>query len=277
MITEKKPTPIEAALPDPTSRDKPQDGKKGDDACDEIGAPELQQPVTPKQAAENLTPSQRDDLLKDLSSYLDALAALTRAEDRAAFDAAAVKVAAAVGALTSTAGAAAGGIGSGVGPMAAASTNVVLWLVGTALDERRYSALREGTWRGCRPVRVLSRALEFVLDELRGNRLGVLSSTIAWRVHALNFGRSIRTLSDQAYGAAVDDVFATMDSYELVRKIDPAGLTTAIADSHDELALAVYRGNGQSAEFAIALDAFSRNVSELVTAAHDSSTQSASK
>ena len=146
-----------------------------------------------------------------------------------------------------------------------------------ALDERRYSTLREATRLACRPVRVLSRATEFVLEEQRDNRLGVLASTVSWRVSTLNSGRSIRVLSNQAYGSSVDDLFATVDSYELVRKIDPAGLSSAIADSHDKLALAVYRGDGQSTEFATALEALSKNVSALVAATHTSSVQSAAK
>jgi hypothetical protein len=78
-------------------------------------------------------PLQRADLLKALDNYTAALAAITKAQDRADFDNAAAQVSAAVGALAQSAP---GPYGAAAGPVAKASSSAVLWLVGQDLDYR---------------------------------------------------------------------------------------------------------------------------------------------
>jgi hypothetical protein len=80
------------------------------------------------------SPLQRADLLRALDNYTAALAAITKAQDRADFDNAAAEVSAAVGALAQSAP---GPYGTAAAPVAKASTNAALWLVGQDLDYRR--------------------------------------------------------------------------------------------------------------------------------------------
>src|SRR5260370_23857539 len=85
-------------------------------------------------------PLQRADLLRALDNYTAALAAITKAQDRADFDNAAAKVSSAVGALAHSAP---GPYGAAAAPVAKASTNAVLWLVGQDLDYRRLQEASE--------------------------------------------------------------------------------------------------------------------------------------
>src|SRR5260370_37647630 len=107
-------------------------------------------------------PLQRADLLRALDNYTAALTAITKAQDRADFDNAAAKVSAAVGALAQSAP---GPYGAAAAPVAKASTNAVLWLVGQDLDYRRLHELQNATRIACEPMHVLANALGVVLAE----------------------------------------------------------------------------------------------------------------
>jgi hypothetical protein len=99
-----------------------------------------------------------------LDNYTAALAAITKAQDRADFDNAAAKVSAAVGALAQSAP---GPYGAAAAPIAKASTNAVLWLIGQDLDYRRLHELQNATGVACEPMHVLADALGVVLEEQR--------------------------------------------------------------------------------------------------------------
>jgi hypothetical protein len=237
--------------------------KRTEDVC------KLGQNPKPKPTAATvaiLTPVQRADILKVIARYAAGLAAVTNAKDREEFDAAAAKVSEAVGSLTQSAGAASG-FGVAAGPLAKASTNIALWFVGQSLDYRRLEELRIATQEACEPVHALAMALEFMLEEQRGNRLDGLLGVLGWRVRGLNLGREHSRPSDQTYALAVNDAQAAVAAFETVRGIDPAGLAAALSKAHDSLVLAVRHNDGQLDALVVNLQAFGDRVGDLAAAA----------
>lgn len=84
------------------------------------------------------TRNQTTSALNALKNYADALAAVTNAADRTAFNNAASQLSGSVGALAKTAGA----VVPGASILAPVTTNVLAWLVGTALDQQRFDTLK---------------------------------------------------------------------------------------------------------------------------------------
>jgi hypothetical protein len=209
-------------------------------------------------------PLQRADLLKALDNYTAALAAITKAQDRSDFDNAAAKVSAAVGALAQSAP---GPYGAAAAPVAKASTNAVLWLVGQDLDYRRLRELQNATQIACEPMHVLADALGIVLEEQRDARLRGLYVLLVRKTQALNRARTTPHVTDQAYGAAIDDAEAAADAFQTVRAIDPHATARALRDAHDNLVVAVRNNDGEFAALVASLQTFSQRCNDLATAA----------
>jgi hypothetical protein len=208
-------------------------------------------------------PLQRADLLKALDSYTAALAAITKAQDRADFDNAAAKVSAAVGALAQSAP---GPYGAAAGPVAKASSSAVLWLVGQDLDYRRLQQLRNATQTACKPIHELASAFGVALEEQRDARLSGLLVLVARKTQAVNIARA-RHATDQAYGAAIDDAEAAADAFETVRATDPHATAQALSDAHDKLVVAVRNNDGEPATLVASLQTFAQRANDLATAA----------
>lgn len=209
-------------------------------------------------------PLQRTDLLRALDNYTAALAAITKAQDRADFDNAAAAVSAAVGALAQSAP---GPYGAAAAPVAKASTNAILWLVGQDLDYRRLHELQNATGIACEPMHVLADALGAVLEEQRDARLRGLFVLLVQKTRALNLARTTPRVTDQAYGAAIDDAEAAADAFQAVRATDPHATARALRDAHDQLVVAVRNNNGEFAALVASLQTFSQRAHDLATAA----------
>ncbi len=154
----KQPVPVAATQPDET--------------------PEVKQL---KDNARRLTPPDKQKLFTAIDNYSAALIALTKAEDRAAFDNAAGKLSAAVGSLAASAAALAGGpagaaASPGIGTLASSSTNAIFWLVGQGLDYQRLKTLRIST-----------QAANTAIHTLAANAIGdpILSDQRHERLHGL--------------------------------------------------------------------------------------------
>ena len=78
--------------------------------------------------------------LRALRNYAHALEAVTNAADRTAFDSAVAQLAGSVGALAKNAGM----VAPGASTIAPVAVNALGWLVGTALDQERFDALKAG-------------------------------------------------------------------------------------------------------------------------------------
>ena len=196
---------------------------------------------------EALTPLQRGDLLEALDNYTSALAAITNAKDRADFDAAASKASAAIGALVQS-GATASGVAAAAAPIAGnlakASSNAVLWLVGQALDYQRLQQLRITTEAACQPMHILAIALQFAMEEQRGDDLDQLRNLLDLNLQIANRTRVTPHVSDQTYGTTIDNAQAAADAFQTVRNTNPQAMAQALSDSHDALVVAVRNNSG---------------------------------
>jgi hypothetical protein len=236
-------------------------------ACELVSAPPV--PVPPLTDASNSTPSARPtdvcemssatspvnaapsptnekplttaDLLKILNNYTAALAAVTKAQDRADFDTAAGKLSAAVGGLAQSAGP----YGAAAAPIAKASVNIALWFAGQALDYQRLEELRIATRAACEPIHVVTDALGLALDDQRRLRLSGLDEWSVDMVRTANVARTTPHVSDQTLGAAIDNAQAALAAFETVRVANPTATIRALSDAHDALLVAVRNNDGE--------------------------------
>jgi hypothetical protein len=209
-------------------------------------------------------------LLKALDNYTAALAAITKAADRADFDNAAAELSTSVGGLTQSAAAASGVATAAapvVGSIAKASSNAVLWLVGQGLDYQRLEELRTATGAACEPIHVLAAALGVLLEEQRGNRLDGLFTLLVLRIQALNAAQATPHIADSAYGALIDKAQAAADAFETVRASNPQATAQALRTAHDALVVAVRNNDGQFAALVASLQTFAETVNGLTAAA----------
>lgn len=181
--------------------------------------------------------------IKHLKDYANALAAVTNAADRSAYDAAVAQLSGAIGGLAQ----AANPVAPGIGAVAPAAVNLLGWLFGTALDQQRYESLRravtavgmplaDDTNRDPNsPIRVVTRAFGKGLQMLRIARLEVLQNETAALVRGLN----TRSYNEEAYRRRLTEAQTTLAVLDALRRSDPVGTTADLADAHDKLVLAV--------------------------------------
>jgi hypothetical protein len=161
-------------------------------------------------------------------------------------------------ALASGAGAAAAPL---AGALAKASVDVVLWVIGQALDYQRLEELRAATEKACEPVHALAIALDFILEEQRGNELQELRKQLVWNIRTVNQLRGQG--NPQSYGAAIDAAEASADAFQNIRVTDPDALANALRDAHDKLVLAVRNNTGESDALIASLTTFAKYVGQL--------------
>lgn len=227
-----------------------------------------------------LTPLQRGGLLKSLDNYTAALADITKAQDRADFDNATSKVSAALGGLVQSAAIASGTAAAAapvVGTLAKASSNAALWLVGQAHDYQRLQQMRIATGAACRPIHALAIALEFILEEQRGEYLDQLRNLLVLNIQAANIARVSPRVTDQAYGTALDNAEAAADAFQTVRTTNPRATAQTLSDAHDALVVAVRNNNGEFTSFIASLQAFSQQAKDLEAAAKATATPATNK
>lgn len=211
---------------------------------------------------------ERDDVVEALKGYTSALVAITKAQDRADFDAAAGKASAAVGSLVESAASASGNPVAGpVGSVAKASTNAALWLTGQALDYQRLQQLRLTTEAACEPVHALTIALAFMLEEQRLEEMRLLRQQLTWNVQAAN---SLQRSSDkQKYQAAIEAAQASADAYQNIRLTEPGALANSLRNAHDKLVLAVRNNTGERDALIDSLNTFAKYANQFESAAND--------
>ena len=183
---------------------------------------------------------QRDRTMTALSvlrDYAHALAAVTNAADRAAYDAAVAQLSGSVGALAKNADAAA----PGASTVAPAAVNVFGWLVGTALDQQRFESLKAGvtaagtaTTNGESPISRVAKTLGIGLFALSQARQEVLVAEAQILV-----GRLDPSLSDSAYRQGLGDAQAVVAVLDGLRQTDPTAAARALVTAHDSLLAAV--------------------------------------
>ena len=189
--------------------------------------------------------------LTGLQNYAHALAAVTNAADRTAYDAAVAQLSGSVGALAKNADAAAPGLST----IAPAAVNLVGWVVGTALDQQRFDSLKAAvnavdkplTPGGANPIHVVAGTLAIGLEDLGNARREILRREAVAMASTLG-----SALKDAAYRQRLSDLQAVLTVLDGLRHSDPAGTTSGLEQAHDALVKAV---NDQTRQYAALLKA----------------------
>ena len=196
-----------------------------------------------------------------LQAYSHALAAVTDAADRSAYDAAVGKLAQSVAGLASAAGptgaAAGGGIASGV--------NLIGWLVGEGLDYQRFDALKRAVNAvGTAPpgddttIGLVTNAIGKGLLLAREEQLTTLNRTLDAEIAVL--GPADR---DADYRQRLADAEALAASIQALREADPVGTAQQLDTAHQALVKAVNDPSKNIADLTAALSAFSSKAEAL--------------
>jgi hypothetical protein len=202
------------------------------------------------------------DLLKALDNYTAALAAVTKAQDRADFDIAAGKLSSAVGGLGQLAGAFMEPAPAPI--ITKPSVNIALWLIGKALDYQRLEELRSATRSACQPVRVITDALGLFLEDQR-RRLLLLD--FDWleidMLRKYNVDRTTPHVSDQTLGTDIDNAQVAVAQFEAARVTNPTATMRALSDAHDALVVAVRNNDGEFGALIANLKTLAQNARAL--------------
>jgi hypothetical protein len=232
------PVPVPPLTDASEKKDSP---AKSTDVCEMSDAATPVNAPSPQTKQKPTTPAEVRDLLKALDNYTAALAAITKAQDRTDFDTAAGKLSAAVGALAQSGGP----YGAAAAPAAKASVNIVLWLVGEALDYQRLEALRNSTRAACQPIHVVTHALGLTLDDQRRDLLGQDYVGLVHMTQRYNMDRTNPHTSEQALGTDIDNAQAAASKFEAERVSNPIATMQALSDAHDALVVAVRNNDGE--------------------------------
>jgi hypothetical protein len=204
------------------------------------------------------------DLLKALDNYTVALAAVTKAQDRTDFDTAAGKLSAAVGALAQSGGP----YGAAAAPVAKASVNIALWLVGQALDYQRLEVLRNSASAACQPIHIVTDALGVTLDIQRRKLLQLDSDWLKIDVlRKYNIDRTNPHVNADALGTDIDNAQAAVVKFEAVRVANPTATMRALSDAHDALVVAVRNNDGEFGTLVTNLQTLAMQAQALAAAA----------
>lgn len=199
--------------------------------------------------------------LTALQSYAHALAAVTNAADRSAFDAAVGKLGSSLGAMAAAAGpqgaAAAKGVTAGV--------NAIGWLIGEQLDYQRFEVLKKAVNAvGAAPdggetaMKVITNAIGQGLVLARDTRLTSLNEELDIEMARLGPG-----LGDTAYTQRLASCEALANGIEALRTADPAGTAAQINIAHEALVKAVNDPSRELPALLTALEQFSDKAQAL--------------
>jgi hypothetical protein len=186
------------------------------------------EPIDPRLAA----------TVKGLKDYTAALAAITKASDRADFDAAVAKAAASVKGLLGTVP----GMGSAAGSVGEAAINVFGWLVGTGFDIQRFETLKKFAnyvdqsvdSDGAKSMDVISAYLGTSIATLVADRRNTLYPEAQAIRRTLIPGIGPETY--RARLADLESITATMDG---LRQVDPITTAKGLAIAHKALVDAI--------------------------------------
>ena len=230
--------------------------------------------VPPAPAAPAPSKLKVEDVFKALDNYATALAALTNAADRAAFDAAASKASAAVASLASVAGPAGTAAGTVIKPVG----NILFWLVGQKLDYDRLQTLRDTVTAADPSIQLLSAAaLPTFLSGQNDTQQNVLLQLLASQIEKVNMLASGKSTSDADYGVAVDTAQATAAQFVAAHDADPKAAAAGLGQAHAKLLQAVMSNDGQWSALEASLTTFEGDVSALVKAANPASAAATAK
>jgi hypothetical protein len=193
-----------------------------------------------------------------LKAYADGLAAVTNAQDRKDYDAAASQLASSVAGLGTALGAVTPA-GAAAGPALSAVVTFATWIVGEALDAARFKTLRSavnavGTpsadLGGQSAIQVVAdKAITPALRAIKSARLELLIRELNAREDRINADLSAmgaRHVPLDRYDMPVTELSSVVATLNSVRAVDPAAVSTSLVNAHNALVEAV---NDKSRQF----------------------------
>jgi hypothetical protein len=197
-------------------------------------------------------------VLKTLKAYADGLAAVTKAQDRKDYDAAASQLASSVAAL-GTALAAGNPQAAAAGPALSAVVTFATWTIGEGLDAARYDTLKSainavGTssadLKGQSAIQVVANsAITPALVAVRSARIDLLFRQLNARQDRINRDLSATDaahVSLDRYDTPLTDLASLVATLNAIRAVDPKAVGESLVKAHDELRKAV---NDKSRQF----------------------------
>lgn len=244
----------------------------------------------PKWTDVELKRKKATDALRDLKNYANALAAVTNAADRSAYDAAVAQLASAVGAVLEAANAAMPGSSAAV----SAGINIFGWLVGTALDEQRYDTLVKAVNAVGKPlppatpgaapsksfsvcykpdpatdkqvarssIRIVTDGLCDGLEALAARQRELLKNQGEALLTGLNNGK----WTEGAFATTFSEAQTAFAAQDALRKANPGSAANDLADAHDKLVEAIQDPKQNYAALMKAAGAFADKVSAVEAA-----------
>lgn len=217
--------------------------------------------IRPDAARDEADRNRRAELAKvvdTITDYARALAAVTNAEDRAAYDKSIAQLADSVEKIGAF-------VPNGIGTLAPVAINLLGWMVGTALDQQRFDALKGavvkvGTKdaRGVKPIGAVQEALSAGIRTLSLTRRQVV------REQAVLLAQDLGPrLSPQAYAQRLDEVQALVTLLEGLRQVETGEFGKDLEKAHDALVAAVTDPRTQVSSFLAALSAFKDKATAL--------------
>jgi hypothetical protein len=199
-------------------------------------------------------------VLVALKGYADGLAAVTNAQDRKDYDAAASQLASSVAGLGTALGASAPG-GAAAGPALSAVTELVTWTIGEGLDAARYKTLRsainavgspsidvEGQKTSAIQI-VADIAITPELKAVRSARITLLFRQLNARADRINSdlaaAKTARVSLDR-YDTPLMELASLVVTLNAIKGVDPEAVGSSLVNAHDELQKAV---NDKSRQF----------------------------
>ena len=193
-------------------------------------------------------------VLPALKDYAHALAAVTNAQDRAAYDAAVSQLSDAVGNITAAANAAA----PGAGIVAPAAINFAGWLVGTALDQQRFDSLKHAVHAVQQPIHSVATTLGAGLELINDQRRRIIKGDIDASATPM-----APSLSEADYRQQLTDLEAKLAVLNALRRSEPATAAESMAQAHEALIKAVDDPQRNYGSLVKALNDFSQKVGAL--------------
>ena len=199
-----------------------------------------------------------EKVLAALKAYADGLAAVTNAQDRKDYDAAASQLASSVGALGTALGAG-NPRGAAAGPALAAVVTLGTWTIGEGLDAVRYDTLRSAINAVGTPSAdlekqsaiqvVADKAITPALEALQSARITLLFRQLQARTDRINSDLSAANaahVSLDRYEMPLMDLASLVATLNAIKGVDPAAVGKSLVKAHDELQKAV---NDKSRQF----------------------------
>ncbi|MFO1060972.1 MAG: hypothetical protein U1E53_28870 [Dongiaceae bacterium] len=200
-----------------------------------------------------------------LRDYAHALAAVTNAADRAAYDAAVAHLSLSVRALA----AAADAVAVDANVVAPAATSFAGGVVDTAFDQQRFHSLKaavnavgtEGP-SGVKPIASVAAVVGAALDRVSVARQRILADKISDAIEPL--GKSI--VGEAEYTRQLVGAQGQLAILNGMRDANPSATTNALVMAHDELVAAVNDPSGSYTAMAMALSNFQSKAAALQSA-----------